>query len=121
MDDPELLSYEIETLPIVLTARSVNGRTPVELASHPLARDLFVSTLVRGGVAVPLGAHTPLHRGRRGHRLRPDAAGRAGRQRAGPAQPGQRRDRLLLPRAGNLLGRAVGVPTIAVAGGRTWA
>lgn len=116
VDDPELLGYEVETLPIVLTAKSVAGRTPAELASHPLARDLFLSKLVRGGIEVPLGAHTKLHRGDEITVAGPkELVERAATELGRPSRASDETDFSYVG-AGIFLGGLVGVPTIAVAG-----
>lgn len=116
VDDPQLLSYDVETLPVVLTHKSVDGQTPAQLADHPLARDLFISKVVRAGITIPYGAHTPLHRGDEVTVSGPkELVDRAATQLGHPSRAGDETDFSYVG-LGIVVGGLVGVPTIAIAG-----
>ncbi|MFI6519246.1 aspartate-alanine antiporter [Spirillospora sp. NPDC050679] len=63
LDAPEVLSYEVETLPVVVTDKRAVGKTIGELRTDPRSRLLFVRKLVRSGVEVPFSGRTELHAG----------------------------------------------------------
>lgn len=116
VDDPELLGYEIETLPIVITHKELDGQAPAALTSHPLARNLFISKLVRAGIEVPLGAHTPLHRGDEVTISGPkELVERAATELGKPSRSGDATDYSYVG-LGIVLGGLIGIPTVAVAG-----
>lgn len=61
-DDPVLLSYSVETLPVVVTKKGLAGKT-IERAMGDHWPEVFVTKLVRGGREVPWSKDTPLHHG----------------------------------------------------------
>ncbi|WP_067471404.1 aspartate-alanine antiporter [Actinomadura hibisca] len=63
LDAPDVLSYEVETLPVVVTDKRFVGKRIGELRTDPRSRLLFVRRLVRAGVEVPFSAQTVLHSG----------------------------------------------------------
>jgi len=63
VDDKALLEIPIETLDVVLTLRSVTGKTLAELAKIEGARGVFLQTLTRAGQEIPLGPATVVDRG----------------------------------------------------------
>jgi putative transport protein len=63
INDPELLSYDLEQLAVVVTNKSLSGKTLEELATEGAARNLFVKRIVRAGVEIPYGPATEIQRG----------------------------------------------------------
>lgn len=63
VDDPDLLSYDVETIPVVVTSKEAAGKTLADLRDDPRSRLLFVKKLTRTGTDVPFGPQTVLHRG----------------------------------------------------------
>ncbi|MDQ7831110.1 MAG: aspartate-alanine antiporter [Desulfovibrionaceae bacterium] len=65
VEDRELLSIPMESLDLVVTNKSVNGRTLLDLSREPFARGVFLKKLTRGaaGVSIPLLAQTKIYRG----------------------------------------------------------
>ena len=61
--DRALLDIPIESLDVVVTNRSVAGKTIVELASHDFARSVFLRKLVRSGEEMPTGPDLRVDRG----------------------------------------------------------
>lgn len=116
VDDPDLLGYDIETLPVVLSNKELDCKTPAELAKHPLARDLFLTRLVRAGIEIPLGRNTTLHRGDeitiQGPR---ELVERAVPHVGTPNRSNDETDFSYVG-LGIFLGGLIGIPTIAVAG-----
>ena len=63
VDDKVLLDIPIETLDVVVTNKSVVGKTPLELARLEAARGVFLRNLMRSGLEIPLVASTRIDRG----------------------------------------------------------
>lgn len=63
VSDPGLLDIPIETLDVVLTNRSLDGRTLAELAGEEFARGVFLSRLTRAGLAMPIKPESRVNRG----------------------------------------------------------
>lgn len=63
VNDPELLSYDLEQLAVVVTDKNLHGKTLEELATEGASRNLFVRKIVRAGVEIPHGPATEIHRG----------------------------------------------------------
>jgi putative transport protein len=62
VDDPELLAFPLETLPVVVTSKAADGRTLDEvLRAH--GRGVSVTRLTRSGRQMPLVPGRHLHRG----------------------------------------------------------
>ena len=63
--DQELLDIPVETVDVILTQKSVNGRTLIDLAREPFARGVYVARIRRGSMSVdiPVHAQTKMHRG----------------------------------------------------------
>lgn len=116
IDDPSLLGYDVETLPMVITSKELDGKTPAELAQLPLARDLFITKLVRAGIEMPLGRNTKLHRGDeitvQGPR---ELVERAVPHVGTPSRTSDETDFSYVG-LGIFLGGLIGIPTIAIAG-----
>lgn len=62
VDDPELLGYDVQQLPVILTSKRFAGRTLGDVMAEVGPR-IFVSDLVRAGVTVPWSAATVLQLG----------------------------------------------------------
>ena len=63
VDDKGLLDIPVETLDVVVTSRSLAGKTVADLARLEAARGVFVRTLTRAGQEMPLAANTRIDRG----------------------------------------------------------
>jgi putative transport protein len=65
VEDRELLSIPLESLNIVVTKKSVNGRTLIDLSHEPFARGVHLRKITRGAASVdiPILAQTKLYRG----------------------------------------------------------
>lgn len=63
VSDLALLDIPIEALDVVLTNRSLDGRSLAELAKEQFARGVFLSKLMRAGVEMPIGAESRVNRG----------------------------------------------------------
>jgi len=62
VDDQELLDYQVEQLPLVVTNKQLVGATIGDAFAEHAPR-LFVNNLVRGGITVPWSDATVIHRG----------------------------------------------------------
>lgn len=63
VDDRELMDFTIEFLDVVVTNRSLVGKTIAELASMDFARGMFLKKLSRTGQPMPFNPETKLERG----------------------------------------------------------
>jgi len=63
VDDKELLDFPVEMLDVVITEKSLAGKTLAELATHDFARGVFLRKLVRGGQEMPFTPGTTVDRG----------------------------------------------------------
>ena len=63
VDDKALLDLPIEVLDVVVTQRSVVGKTLPELARLQFARGVFLRRLMRAGQEMPIGGDTRIDRG----------------------------------------------------------
>ena len=63
VDDKGLLDIPVETLDVVMTNRSLAGKTVSDLARLEAARGVFVRSLTRAGQEMPLAANTRIDRG----------------------------------------------------------
>jgi putative transport protein len=63
VDDKALLDIPIEFLDVVVTQRSVVGKSLVELARAEFARGVFLRTLTRAGQEIPISAMARIDRG----------------------------------------------------------
>ena len=63
VDDKALLEIPIETLDVVVTHRSVIGKTLAELGRSGAARGVFLKTLTRAGQEIPISPGTVIDRG----------------------------------------------------------
>src|SRR5438874_1417714 len=63
VDDKELLHFPIEFLDVVITNKSLVGKTIVELAGMDFARGVFLKKLTRVGEPMPFSPATRIERG----------------------------------------------------------
>jgi len=63
VSDPGLLDIPIESLDVVLTNRSLDGRSLAELAQGEFARGVFLSRFTRSGIAMPIATESRVNRG----------------------------------------------------------
>ena len=63
VDDKELLDFPIEFLDVVITNKSLVGKTIVELAGMEFARGVFLKKLTRVGEPMPFSPATRIERG----------------------------------------------------------
>jgi putative transport protein len=63
VDDKELLDFPAETLDVVITNKSLAGKTLVELAANEFARGVFLRKLMRAGQEMPFTPGTTIDRG----------------------------------------------------------
>jgi len=100
VDDPDLLSYQVETRPVIVTSKKAAGRTIAELCDAPGSRLLFVRSLTRGR-AHPSERQDRAARRRRGRHPRTQGAGRRGGRATRLRRPRRQRHRPVLRRAGH--------------------
>jgi putative transport protein len=65
VEDPELLHMPIEGVDVLVTNKTVDGKTLTELAQRPSARGVFLRKITRGAVAtsIPVLPNTKIYRG----------------------------------------------------------
>jgi putative transport protein len=63
LNDKELLDFPMDFLDVVITNKSVIGKTIAELATMDFARGVFLKKLTRAGQAMPFFPETQLERG----------------------------------------------------------
>lgn len=116
VNDPDLLTYDLESVPVVVTRNRLHGATIDELAGYDLARNLFVKQVVRAGVPIPFGPQTTLQRGDEltieGPR---ELVERAVKEIGRPNRSGDATDFSYIG-SGIVLGGLVGVPVLTIAG-----
>jgi putative transport protein len=63
VEDEELLDIPVESLDVVVTNREIGGKVLLDLARLEAARGVFLRSLVRSGVEMPLSPQTRIDRG----------------------------------------------------------
>lgn len=63
VSDPELLDMPLEALDVVVTSRTIDGKSLADLAEDRFARGVFLAKLTRSGIAMPVTLETRLNRG----------------------------------------------------------
>lgn len=115
VDDPDLLDYQVETLPIVLTNKELAGR-PLGEVMDEIGPRIFVNKVVRAAITVPWSRSMVLHLGDeievQGAQEYVDAAAKS----FGYAAHTSAVTDLSYVGFGIAIGCLVGVPTIAIAG-----
>jgi putative transport protein len=115
VDDPELLAFPLESLPVVVTSKAADGRTLAEWLRAD-GRGVSVSRLVRSGREMPLLPGRHLHRGDTLHLVGPKRhVERAARALGYANRPGANVD-VVYVALGIALGALIGVPAVALGG-----
>ena len=63
VDDPRLLSFPVESVPVMLTKKTGTGETVDELMAQPYMYGISIQKIKRGGVEIPVFAQTKLMAG----------------------------------------------------------
>ena len=63
VDDPQLLSFPVEVLPVMLTKKTAANRTVDQLRALPFMYGVEIKSIKRGGVEIPVFAQTQLMAG----------------------------------------------------------
>jgi putative transport protein len=63
VDDRELLDFPIEVLDVVITKKSIGGKTMAELSEMSFTRGVFLKKLLRAGQEMPFSRKTVAERG----------------------------------------------------------
>ncbi|MGO4573356.1 aspartate-alanine antiporter [Microvirga sp. 2TAF3] len=63
VNDPHLLDIPIESLDVVVTNRSLDGKSLADLAHLPFARGVFLSKFTRSGLDLPIAPESRVNRG----------------------------------------------------------
>lgn len=115
VDDQELLDYQVEQLPLVVTNKQLVGAKIGEAFAEHAPR-IFVNKLVRGGITVPWSDSTVIHRGDeltvQGGKEFVEAATRT----IGYPNRGSDETDFSYIGLGIVVGGLIGVPTLAIAG-----
>jgi putative transport protein len=115
VDDPELLAFPLETLPVVVTAKGADGKTLEELLrAH--GRGVSIARLTRSGRELPLTPGRHAHRGDTLHLVGPRRhVERAARALGYANRPGANVD-VVYVALGIALGALLGVPALSLGG-----
>jgi putative transport protein len=116
VDDRALLDIPIEVLDVVVTNRTLAGRTLAELASRESARGVFLRKLVRAGEEMPIAPETRIDRGDVMSLVGPrHEIERAARELGYPDWPTNATDMIFVG-TGIVLGGLVGLLSVTIAG-----
>jgi putative transport protein len=116
VDDKALLDIPIEALDVVVTHRSIVGKTLPELARLESARGVFLRTLTRAGQEIPIGSMTRIDGGDVLRLIGPKPqVERAAEELGYPDRPTTATDMVFVG-AGIVLGGFVGLLSVTVAG-----
>jgi putative transport protein len=116
VDDKALLDIPIEFLDVIVTQRSIVGKSMAELARAEFARGVFLRTLTRAGQEIPIGAMTRIDRGDVMRLVGPKPeVERAAKALGYPDRPTTATDMVFVG-TGIVLGGFVGLLTLTVAG-----
>lgn len=63
VDDPQLLSFPVEVLPVMLTKKTAAGKTVDQLRALPFMYGVEIKSIKRSGVEIPVFAQTQLMAG----------------------------------------------------------
>jgi putative transport protein len=115
VDDPELLAFPLETLPVVVTAKAADGKTLEELLrAH--GRGVSIARLTRSGREMPLIPGRHAHRGDTLHLVGPRRHVEKAALALGYAnRPGANVDVVYIA-LGIALGALIGVPALSLGG-----
>jgi putative transport protein len=115
MDDPELLAFPLETLPVVITAKVADGKTLDDLLrAH--GRGVSITRLTRSGREMPLASDRHVHLGDTLHLVGPKRHVEKAALALGYAnRPGANVD-VVYVALGIALGGLIGVPVLSLGG-----
>ena len=114
-DDPELLAFPLETLPVVVTSKAADGKTLEELL-RAYGRGVSIARLTRSGREMPLNPGRHAHRGDTLHLVGPKRhVERAARALGYADRPGPGVDTVYVA-LGIALGALIGVPALSLGG-----
>lgn len=63
VDDPQLLAFPVEVVPVMITKKTVAGKTVDQLRAMPFMYGVTIQKIKRGGVEIPVFAQTQLMAG----------------------------------------------------------
>src|SRR5262249_43175533 len=115
VDDPELLAFPLETLPVIVTSKAADGKTLEELLrSH--GRGVSVTRLTRSGRDMPLTPGRHAHRGDTLYLVGPKRHVEQAALAVGYAdRPGPNVD-VIYVALGIALGALIGIPALSLGG-----
>jgi putative transport protein len=115
VDDPELLAFPLETLPVVVTSKAAEGRTLDQLLrAH--GRGVSITRLTRSGRDMPHLPGQQIHRGDTLHLVGPKRhVERAARELGYADRPAASVD-VVYVAMGIALGALIGIPSLSVGG-----
>jgi putative transport protein len=115
VDDPELLAFPLETLPVVVTSKAADGKTLQELL-RANGRGVSIARLTRSGREMPLTPGRHAHRGDTLQLVGPKRHVEKAALALGYAnRPGANLD-VVYVALGIALGALIGVPTLSLGG-----
>jgi putative transport protein len=115
VDDPELLAFPLETLPVVVTTKAADGMTLEEL-QRTLGRGVSFARLTRSGREMPRASGRHVHRGDTLHLVGPKRHVEKAALALGYAnRPGANVD-VVYVALGIALGALIGVPVLSLGG-----
>jgi putative transport protein len=115
VDDPELLAFPLETLPVVLTCKAADGRTLEELL-RARGRGVSITRLTRAGREMPLIAGRHVHCGDTLHLVGPKRHVERAVLALGYADRPATDVDMVYVTLGIGLGALIGVPTLSLGG-----
>lgn len=63
VNDPELLTFPVESIPVLIASKTVNRKTIDELRSQPFMHGIIIKRIRRSGVEIPLLPGSKLYNG----------------------------------------------------------
>jgi putative transport protein len=115
VDDPELLAFPLETLPVVVISKAADGKTLQELLRLH-SRGVSIAHLTRSGREIPLAPCRHVHRGDTLHLVGPKRhVDKAARALGYANRPGSKVD-VVYVALGIALGTLIGVPALTLGG-----
>jgi putative transport protein len=116
VDDRALLDIPVESLDVVITSRSVVGKSLTELAQLESARGVFLRKLTRAGQDIPIGELTRFDRADVLHLIGPKTAVELAAAELGYADRPTTETDMVFVGTGIVLGGFVGLLSVTVAG-----
>jgi putative transport protein len=115
VDDPELLAFPMETLPVVVTSKAADGKTLEELL-RANGRGVSITRLTRSGREMPLNPGRHAHRGDTLHLVGPRRHVEQAARALGYADRPAVDVDVVYVALGMALGALIGVPTLSLGG-----